>query len=259
MYKQDVQTGRVQFGKTAEDYAKYRPGFPASFFKELGKRGHVKAGMTILDLGTGTGTIAHGLAEMGCTAVGLDPAERLLEQARRKALPNETYVAGSAEKLPFENASFDLVTAGQCWHWFDQGAAGKEIKRVLKPGGKLIIASFDFDPKPGNIVRVTLDLIPKYNPTWNPETRPGFYHPNPDDVPTPDGYTVVEKFVYDEPYPFTLDSWCGRIRASAGVGASMPPDQVVKFDAELRRVLTEKFPEPNWKVPHYISTRVYSP
>jgi len=259
MWNQDVQSGRVQFGKTADDYAKYRPGFPPSFFGELKARGHVKPSMKALDLGTGTGTIAHGLAEMGCTATGLDPAETLLEQARRKALPNEIYVNGTAEKLPFGAATFDLVTAGQCWHWFDQGIAGKEIKRVLKPGGRLIIASFDFNPKPGNLVQVTLDLIPKYNPTWNPDTRPGFFRPHPDDVPTPEGYRVVEKFVFDEPYPFTLESWCGRIRASAGVGASMPPDQIQAFDQELRRVLSEKFPEPTWKVPHYVSTRVYRP
>jgi ubiquinone/menaquinone biosynthesis C-methylase UbiE len=56
---------RADFGKTAIDYGRHRAGFPDEFFDRLAKSGIIRTGMRALDLGTGTGTVARGLALRG--------------------------------------------------------------------------------------------------------------------------------------------------------------------------------------------------
>jgi 2-polyprenyl-3-methyl-5-hydroxy-6-metoxy-1,4-benzoquinol methylase len=73
---------KPNFGATAQDYARYRAGFPDSLFDRLVKHGIGLAGQNILDLGTGTGSLARGFARRGCQVIGLDPAEPLLAMAQ---------------------------------------------------------------------------------------------------------------------------------------------------------------------------------
>jgi len=73
----------VDFGKTSEDYSRYRIGFPPAFFDRLAGFGIGKPGQSVLDLGTGTGTLARGLALRGCRVVGMDIAAAQMEHARR--------------------------------------------------------------------------------------------------------------------------------------------------------------------------------
>lgn len=72
----------IDFGLTANDYAKHRAGFPRAFFERVFDEGIVKAGNSLVDLGTGTGTLARGFAARGCKVTGLDVSAQMLEQAR---------------------------------------------------------------------------------------------------------------------------------------------------------------------------------
>jgi SAM-dependent methyltransferase len=99
-----------------------------------------------LDLGTGTGLAAFAVARRFPEAdvVGLDLAERMVEQARA-ATPDElagrvTFQVGDAERLPFADGSFELVTLANMIPFFD------ELARVLAPGGHLVF-SFSSGPK----------------------------------------------------------------------------------------------------------------
>ena len=102
---------------------------------------------SFLDLGTGTGTLARGFALRGCHVTGIDPSAQMLEQAKeldQQAGVEVEYRVAKAEATRLPDASFDIVTAGQCWHWFDRPTAAQEVKRILKPGGTIIIAHFDW-------------------------------------------------------------------------------------------------------------------
>lgn len=245
---------RVDFGKTALDYSRHRAGFPEPFFERLPAFGIGQSGQRVLDLGTGAGTLARGLARRGCQVTGLDPSSEMLKQARlldQIAKVSIHYLEGRAEATHLPPASFDVVTAGQCWHWFDRPRAAQEVRRLLAPGGRLVIAHFDWLPLPGNMVEATEKLIETYNPAWLMGGGTGLYPAWLTDVAVA-GFQQIETFSFDLPVPYSHEAWRGRIRASAGVAASLAPEQVEQFDADLAQLLKTHFPDDPLAVPHRV-------
>jgi len=214
--------------------------------------GYVKEGDAVLDLGTGTGALARELALRGCHVVGLDPSEELLNEARRldaESGANVRYTKATAEETGLPSGEFDVVTAGQCWHWFDRATAAKEARRVLKRGGRIIIAHRDWLPLPGNVVEVTERLITKHNPKWRLSGGTGLHPAALTDLAIA-GFSEIEPFSFDAPVPYSHEAWRGRIRASAGVAASLPEEAVTRFDRELAELLANQFPREPLMVPH---------
>jgi SAM-dependent methyltransferase len=229
----------INFGLTAGDYAKYRAGFPDVFFDRIFSDGFAKAGASLLDLGTGTGTLARGFALRGCRVIGIDPSTEMVGQAKELdtlAGVNIEYRVAKAEATGLPDSCFDIVTAGQCWHWFDRSKAAQEVKRILKPNGTIIIAHFDWLPLRGNVVDRTEKLILKHNPNWAGAGGLGMYPQWLRDLGEA-GFLHIQTFSFDVDVLYTPEAWRGRIRASAGVGASLSPEQVDRFDAELKQML----------------------
>lgn len=244
----------VDFGKTAGDYGRYRAGFPDAFFERLSGFGIGEGGQSILDLGTGTGTVARGLALCGCEVTALDPSEKLLDEAKRldqEAGVSIKYLTSTAEDTGLPSSTFEVVTAGQCWHWFDRELAALEALRILKPGGWLVIAHFDWIPLHGNVVEATERLIERHNPDWKFGGGTGLY-PAWLAEAAGAGFVDIETFSFDILVPYSHEAWRGRIRASAGVAASLKPESVQSFDAELQDLLRDRFPEDPLEVPHRI-------
>jgi len=245
---------RADFGKTASDYGRHRAGFPDEFFERLQTAGILRAGMHALDLGTGTGTVARGVASRGCEVTGLDRSAPLMEQAAeldRAAGVVVKYVDAPAEDTGLPAAQFDLVTAGQCWHWFDRPRAAAESRRVLRPGGNIVIAHFDWIPLPGSMIEGTEKLIEKHNPKWKFGGGLGIHPQWPRDLAIA-GFIKIETFSFDLDVIYTHEAWRGRIRASAGVGASLAPEQVAAFDDELRALLEGRWPQDPMPVMHRV-------
>jgi arsenite methyltransferase len=108
----------------------------------------LQPGEHVLDIGSGPGFLAAEMAaEVGPDGrvVGLDPSESMLAMARRREAPVE-YVTGDAVSLPFEDESFDAAIATQVYEYVhDMPTALAEARRVLKPGGRLLILDTDWD------------------------------------------------------------------------------------------------------------------
>jgi 2-polyprenyl-3-methyl-5-hydroxy-6-metoxy-1,4-benzoquinol methylase len=94
---------RVDFGRTAPDYARHRAGFPEAFFERLLEARIVRPGLRLLDLGTGTGTLARGFAKRGLEVTGLDIAPALLETAEE--LDREAGVIPHGSRTSLRRAS----------------------------------------------------------------------------------------------------------------------------------------------------------
>jgi len=246
---------QIDFGKTASDYGRHRAGFPDRFFDRVFAMGLVKPADRLLDLGTGTGTVARGMALRGCSVTGLDPSESMTGQALlldREAGVDISYVTAKAEETGLADGVFDVVTAGQCWHWFDRPRAAAEAERLLAPGGLLMIAHFDWLPLKGSTVAATEALILEHNPKWAPMAGGNGLHPWWFADLEQAGFRDIESFTFDMAVPYTHEAWIGRIRASAGVGASLPPDAVARFDADHKALLERDFPEEILLAPHRV-------
>ncbi len=247
-------TASTNFGAAAMDYATHRAGFPQSLFDRLATLGVGVNGERVADVGAGTGTLGRGFARRGCRVTAIDPDARMLEQGRRLNAEAGVVIeeqVGTAEALPFDNGALDIVAAGQCWHWFDPLSAAREFARVTRPGGRVVIAHFDWLPLPGNVVEATEALIVARNPAWRMGGGNGIHV---ESLPflTAAGFGSFEVFAYDLDVVYTPEAWRGRIRASAGVGASLSAEAVRAFDAALERILAERFPGPSLAVPHRV-------
>jgi SAM-dependent methyltransferase len=246
--------GRViDFGRTAVDYEHHRPGFPEGFFDRLLQLRWVAMGQRALDLGTGTGSLALGFAARGLDVTGLDIAPELLDVARQAAMDRELsarFVEGRAEATGQDDASFDLVSAGQCWWWFNADDAIREVQRILAPGGRLLICSFSYLSLPGNVAGRTEDLILEHNPGW---PKAGWRGVHPEQVQALDGggFKEVESFSYVVDVPFSHVGWRGRIRTCNGVGSAHSPEQIEQFDTALAEMLVREFPG-DLSVPHRV-------
>lgn len=242
------------FGQAAADYGTHRKGFPESCFARLAEEGVGTPGQRILDLGTGTGTLARGFARRGAEAVGLDISPELIAQARALGESEDVrveYVLGKAESTPFPAASFDVVAAGQCWHWFDGQAAAAECRRLLRPGGTLVVCHFCYLPEGGNVAQRTEDLILNCNPGWPLAGSDGRYEKWREHL-EPAGFGGVRSWFYDEEVPFSHEGWRGRIRACNGVLALKDAARMQAFDRDLAGLLKAEFPAEPMLIPHRI-------
>src|SRR6266496_852349 len=106
----------------------------------------VPSGANVLDVATGTGAVAAELVKRGCSVVGIDQSPEMLAVARAR-LPEVEFVEGSAEDLPFEDASFGALTVTYLLRYVDDpGATIRELARVVRPGG--VVASLEFGIPP---------------------------------------------------------------------------------------------------------------
>ena len=96
----------------------------------------------VLDVGAGTGIVAHVVAPLVAKVVGIDISLDMLEHARISQMSNEIFEEGEASKLHFPDAQFDKVMARMVFHHLvdDGDQAIQECYRVLKPGGLMILS-----------------------------------------------------------------------------------------------------------------------
>ncbi len=108
----------------------------------------VGPGSRALDVATGTGDLAIALAGAGATVVGSDFSEGMLDRARVKA-PNLTWEWGDARELPYDDDTFDAATVGfGARNFGDLDAGLREMARVVRPGGKVVVLEITTPTRP---------------------------------------------------------------------------------------------------------------
>lgn len=132
----------------------------------------ITAGERVLDVGTGTGVVAITAARAGAHVKGVDLTPALLEEARHNARIARVQVEwkeGDAEALPYPDASFDVVTS-EFGHMFAPrpDVAIAEMRRVLKPGGRVVFATWP----PEHFVGRLFGFISRYSPAPPPGAVP---------------------------------------------------------------------------------------
>lgn len=245
-----IDGGRAfDWGRTSEDYAKYRDIYPQEFYDRITGKGLCINGQKVLDLGTGTGVLPRNMYRYGADWVGTDISREQIEQA--KALSegmNIDYYALPAEETDLPDDSFDVITACQCFWYFDHEKLMPKLRRMLKPHGKLLILYMAWLPCQDRIAKASEELVLKYNPLWSGagETM----HP----IGIPDCYSQSFRLICHEEFPlkvhFTRESWNGRMKACRGIGASLADDDIHKWEKEHLRLLSEIAPD-DFDIMHY--------
>ena len=130
-----------RFSSRVEAYLKYRPHYPEEIIPALRKLTGLDPAHVIADIGSGTGFSAELFLRNGNRVYGVEQNEamRTAGEAYLASYKNFRSVAGTAEATTLPNASIDLILAGQAFHWFKLDEAYREFKRILRPGGWLII------------------------------------------------------------------------------------------------------------------------
>lgn len=249
----------VDWSATSEDYARHRPGFPQSFFAKLDALGIGTSGQRILDLGTGTGTLARTFARSGCAVTGVDIAQGQIARARALAEREELTVdfrVAPAEETKLADDSFDVISAAQCWLYFDKTRIITEVRRMLAPTGKLLTCHICWLPRLDETARRSEQLVLKHNPDWSAADWDGEVPAMPDWAVG--AFRLAGMFYYDEALPFTREGWGGRLRACRGIGATLAEEQVAEFDSDHQRLLAESLPE-SFTVLHRIDAHIFEP
>jgi SAM-dependent methyltransferase len=134
-----------RFTGRANDYVAGRPSYPNACFELLFSGLGGGATIRVVDLGAGTGISSRLLAAHGAEVIAVEPNAAMREGAA--AAPNVTWVARTAEDTGLPDASADLVTAFQAFHWFDAEAAIAEMRRLLRPAGRAALVYNERDER----------------------------------------------------------------------------------------------------------------
>lgn len=243
------------WGKASEDYAKFRDIYPPEFYQKLISLGLYERGTSVLDIGTGTGVLPRALYNMGANFCGTDISPEQIEQAKRISAEDGMdigFMVGGAEQQLFPENSFDVITACQCYWYFDHEKAAKALYSQLKPQGRLAFIVMNWLPYEDEIAADSERMVLKFNPSWS---GCGFTRAL---IEAPQEYlglfTVERQEQLDLRVPFTRESWHGRMKACRGVGASLRAEDIAKFDKEHYEML-KKYPE-SFEILHYAAITI---
>ena len=247
-----IDAGKAfDWGKTSKEYARYRDIYPDEFYKKIADRGLCIDGQQVLDLGTGTGVLPRNMYKYGANWIGTDISPEQIEQARMladAANMNIGFRAVSTEDIDLPDETFDVITACQCFWYFDHEKVMPKLAKLLKQNGRLLILYMAWLPFEDKIAGASEELVLKYSPKWSGagETRHPIWIP---DVAY-EYFEMEEHEEYDLKVSFTKESWHGRMKASRGVGASLSDEELDKWDREHRKLLNRIAPD-QFEVLHY--------
>ena len=153
---------RALFDETAGEYDRTTGllglGSGARHRRQVLRQAGLRAGMTVLDTAAGTGQVtreAQAVVGANGTVIALDPSAGMLGEAQRQLPPGAMFIRGETERLPLAGGSVDFVSMGYAVrHVPDLVAAFAECRRVLRPGGRIVI--MEIGPARGPVSRALL-------------------------------------------------------------------------------------------------------
>ena len=141
MPRSPVTDATTRFSDRVANYVRYRPSYPPDMVDSLVAEVGLDSDSLVADIGAGTGIFSQLLLERGLGVVAVEPNDEMRAAADSMLDHFTRYhsVPGQSETTGLESNSVDLVTAAQAFHWFEQGPARAEFRRILKPGGSVAL------------------------------------------------------------------------------------------------------------------------
>ena len=233
------------FARTAGEYRRGRPGYPAAAIEHLARRLGLGPGVDVVDLAAGTGALTRPLLALGCELVAIEPLAEM-----RAELPEAvTALDGTAEQIPLPDGSADAVTVAQAFHWFDGDAALAEIHRVLRPGGALALVwnrRVDKDP----VDRAINELLAPYRGSV-PSHRGGGWRAAFERTTF---FGPLEERFFPHGHTLDADGLADRI-ASVSFVSTLPADEHERLIAAARELAADRPVTMNYRTEVHICDR----
>jgi SAM-dependent methyltransferase len=227
------------FERGAADYEKGRPSFPREVLDTLVAEGVLTEGAEVVDLAAGTGKFTRLLFEVvpvdRVTAVEPVAAMRAAYEAN---FPGARALEGTAEDVPLPEASVDVVTVAQAFHWFDPPVALTEIARVVRPGGWLVMVwnTRDEDDPWTRRIDALLDPLAGDAPRFRP-SAPAFAGPL-DEHPD---WGELQQASFRQDVPMDVPTMQARVASTSYVSA-LPDDERAAVLERVGAMVAEEGP-----------------
>ena len=156
-----------KFDAKGNVYAKGRPAYPEQIFEYLIKTNVIKEDATVADIGSGTGIFTLQMSSFVSEIYAVEPNDDMRDKAEMlyKDFSNIVSVNSTAEATTLENASVDLITVAQAFHWFDRKSFKLECQRILKENGKVFLVWNDRDTS-SEIIKENFEVNRKFCPNF---------------------------------------------------------------------------------------------
>lgn len=208
------------FGVDPERYDRARPGYPRALVDHvIGS----SPGREVLDVGIGTGIAARQFQAAGCRVLGVEVDARMAEFARQHG--SEVEVAGF-EEWDAAGRTFDILIAGQSWHWVDPVAGAAKAAQVLRPGGRL--ALFWNALEPPAALRDAVAEVYQSQAAVSMSAADGYammVAKAAEGLREVGGFGAVEEWRFDWERVYTRDEWLDQVPTS-GALTQAPPDRL---------------------------------
>jgi SAM-dependent methyltransferase len=215
------------FQAGAEAYERGRPGFSGDAVAALARECGIGPGRRVVDLAAGTGKLTRLLAELGADLVAVEPVEGM-RRVFSQRLPEVPVLDGTAEALPFPDATVDAVVASQAFHWFDPEAAPREIHRLLRRDGALDLVWNVRDERVPWVARLTELMEPHRGDT--PTHRSGAWR---EGIESSGLFTPLRRLEFRYEQEMTVDGLVDRV-LSVSFMAKLPDGERAAAEARVR-------------------------
>lgn len=130
-----------RFSNRVANYVKYRPGYPYAVIEHLAENCGLTRDSIIADVGCGPGQSSRPFLENGNRVIGVEPNEAMRAAANEilSGFENFSVVDGTSENTTLPDTSVDLIVAAQAFHWFEPAGTRREFRRILRPGGRVVL------------------------------------------------------------------------------------------------------------------------
>ena len=224
------RSAALGFAAKADAYARGRPDYPDAIIGWLRERLGLGEGRSVIDLGAGTGKFTTCLLAAGAHVIAVEPVKEMRARIVQ-TLPSVATYDGSATSIPLPDDSVDAVTCAQAFHWFATRAALGEIRRVLKPRGKLGLIWNVRDDSVDWVAKLTGIITPYEGDT--PRYASGAWK-----AAFPfEGFSALREDRFPHHHSGSPeDTIVDRIRSTSFI-AALPSDQEAKVVAQIRALI----------------------